>query len=301
MTAVEAGGPATLDGGLRMAECVDCGRTLSEVARFCPGCGSPVQETMVTQAVEIATLAQPAPVAEAPTAPATPAPVEPFEPVVAAPAGPAAVAPVETVLPTAAEADQPREPAVATMVEAPPAQVTSGPPMTAIAAMPAGTTPTCVACGAFVPDGDLFCGECGAPVGGPASGNAPVDPTALPQRPAAPGASPPAAPPAYPAPAAQPAASGAVAYGPQTGYQTSGAGGYFSFGTLLVKTHAVPLFWIAEGVNLFYWIMGWVTSYRWNGAQGFFWAAGGFVLVAVIIRIVMEAAVAASRAGDNDS
>jgi hypothetical protein len=76
---------------------------------------------------------------------------------------------------------------------------------------------------------------------------------------------------------------------------------YLSFRALWTVTHAAALFWIAEGANLVYWILDYIVVGRWNGAQGFFWSAAGFVLFAVIIRVVMEAAVAASRARSGGS
>ncbi len=82
-----------------------------------------------------------------------------------------------------------------------------------------------------------------------------------------------------------------AAYPPRTGVED-----YLSFRALWVTTHAAALFWIAEGANLVYWILDWVVSNRWSGAQGFFLSAAGFVLFAVVIRIVTEAAVASSGA-----
>lgn len=264
-----------------MAECVNCGRTLSDVARFCPDCGTHVQATAVTQADPPETAAA-APAAEAPAEQAAAAPVEPAEPAATITA----------------------EPVATVTAEAPTASATVDPPVSPDADAPESASTTCAACGTSVPDGDLFCGDCGAPMSATVASAAPVAPAAPPQAPpastmaATAATAMPADAPPYQLPGAPVPGPGPMAYGAQAGYRPSGGSGdYFSFGALFVETSAVPLFWIAEGVNLFYWIMNWVVTYRWSGAQGFFLAAGGFILFAVVIRIVMEAAVAASRAG----
>lgn len=140
---------------------------------------------------------------------------------------------------------------------------------------------TCSNCGAATPTEDLFCGDCGAPFSGLAA--APAATIQAPVFAMMPGL----AAQAGPTPASFP---------PHTGVDD-----YLSFRALWVTTHAAALFWIAEGANLVYWILDWAVSKRWSGAQGFFLSAVGFVLFAVIIRIVVEAAVAASRAGGGES
>ena len=139
----------------------------------------------------------------------------------------------------------------------------------------------CSACGAAVPAEDLFCGDCGTALSSPATETPPIvqapviPPTARPELHA------------YPSPAT---------YEPRTGVED-----YLSFRALWITSHAAALFWIAEGANLLYWILDWVVSNRWSGAQSFFGSAAGFVLFAVVIRIVTEAAVASSRAAKEGS
>ena len=157
------------------------------------------------------------------------------------------------------------------------------PPVSAPAAPPVAPAgqKTCSTCGAATPTEDLFCGDCGAPFRGLAA--APAVTIQAPVFAMAPG------------PGAQ-AGPTPAAFPPHTGVDD-----YLSFRALWVTTHAAALFWIAEGANLVYWILDWVVSNRWSGTQGFFLSAAGFVLFAVLIRIVVEAATAASRAGGGQS
>ena len=71
-------------------------------------------------------------------------------------------------------------------------------------------------------------------------------------------------------------------------------GDFLAFRKLITGSNAVPVFWIAEGANLLFWIMQY-TIYRYNGAEAFFLSLAGFVLVAILIRVVLEIAVSATR------
>jgi len=139
---------------------------------------------------------------------------------------------------------------------------------------------TCAACGAAAPAEDLFCGDCGAPLDAVVA----AEPTS----------------PVTQAPViAAPPGAGARTSPSPAGYRPrAGVEDYLSFRALWITTNAAVLFWIAEGANLVYWILDWVVSNRWNGAQGFFWSAAGFVLFAIIIRIVTEGAAAAARGAE---
>lgn len=186
----------------------------------------------------------------------------PGEPAVEAPVAPIAVVPQ-------------------TPAAEPPAPAPADPRVTAEPSAPPSGQKTCAACGAGAPAEDLFCGDCGAPLNAPAAAAAQT--------------------------AQAPVIARAPDLGPQAGlavpaYRTRpGIDDYLSFRALWITTHATALFWIAEAANLVYWILDWVVSNRWSGAQGFFWSAAGFVLFAVVIRIVMEAAVAGSRARGGES
>ena len=234
-----------------MVDCTTCGRSLRDVARFCPDCGTPVVQAPAAPA---ATLSSGAALWAEPTTERT---------IVAAPASRASEPPAGSVM----------GPAAGAMSE--PSGVSGTRPATT-----AEADVRCSACGAAVPDGDLFCGDCGAPVAGAAAAGSPwrTHPEPVFQ---------PGAPPVYQAPyaAGRPRAGG------------SPFADHLSFKSLLVGANAVAVFWVAEGVNLVYWILHWV-NYRYGGAEGFLWSAAGFVLFAIVIRILVEAAVSAVRVKD---
>ena len=256
-----------------MTECISCGRSLSDVARFCPVCGTPVvREPPASEAIVEASL--PA-LAEAPTG----------DPVGAAP------------------------PTVAQPIEARPETVME--PAAGVAAQRGvdsvcGSTATvdaavlCQACGAVVPAGDLFCGDCGAPVAGMAAA-----------QPAAAAAAPRSVPSAF-TQVPQPARLRGLPDSPPAGFsqpphatghpRPTGGGSafadYLSFSALFIGENAVAVFWVAEGVNLLYWTFDWI-SHRYNAQQAFLWSVLGFILCAIVIRILAEVAVSVSRARED--
>jgi hypothetical protein len=249
-----------------MADCTTCGRSLSDVARFCPVCGTPV--------------------AREPAAPET---------VVQA------IAPMRTPIDEAQPTDmQPHEP-VAVAESEPPAEVLTDPIMEPVVEPAAimNAAVRCQACGATIPEGDMFCGDCGAPVAGIAGPTPGVAASAL-QSPPPAAAHPPQ--PARSQPAAQPAS--AIYHPPHAGGhpQARGAGSpladYLSFSTLFTVGNAIAVFWVAEGVNLLYWILNW-RSHRYAGSEAFLWSVAGFCLFAVLIRILVEVAVTANRTADD--
>jgi RNA polymerase subunit RPABC4/transcription elongation factor Spt4 len=194
--------------------------------------------------------------------------------------------------------------------------------------------PACSSCGAVVREGDVFCGECGASVqaspplpsqpeaaeGSPAtvasagSPGAPAEPAddlaapfAAPPAPAAEAAgAAPAAPPVQPQPAPAPAqpAFAAPVYPSEMQYGAAGFQApvpqpgtfedYLAFRKLFTAGNAATVFWLAIGINAVFWIMQWVM-YHYSGAQAFFWCLSGFVLASIVIRVVVEAAVAVTR------
>jgi hypothetical protein len=266
-----------------MADCTNCGRSLSDVARFCPGCGMAVQQAPVEQA--------PAAVSEAEVSAA-----EPLVDPVVEPA-------VETAVDPAVVAEPAAAPGPDTPVVAEAAAETAAPPAAEPAAAPAPAPDAgvrCATCGAAVPEGDLFCGECGTPVG-PAAAAPPAGAAQAPYAAAAAAVPVYASQPAQPQPAAQPGI--APAYQPPYGSGQPRAAGassfadYLSFTTLFTGTAAVAVFWVAEGANLLYWILNWIYN-RYGGPEAFLWSAAGFVLFAIVIRILVEAAVSANRVKD---
>lgn len=79
---------------------------------------------------------------------------------------------------------------------------------------------------------------------------------------------------------------------------TSGSfGDYLAFRSLFASANAVAVFWVAEGLNAVFWIMQYVV-FHYNGADAFLWSFFGFLVAAVVIRVAVEAAVAATRGGD---
>jgi hypothetical protein len=168
----------------------------------------------------------------------------------------------------------------------PAAGVAADPAITLVAA-PAAMVEVgvrCQTCGAAVPEGDVFCGDCGTPIAGAA--------TMYAGQPAQ----------------SQPAMQGGVARAYQPPHRhgagqrrVAGGGSSFadhlSFNALFTGEFAVAVFWVAEGVNLVYWILHWSNN-SYGGAKAFLWSAAGFVLIAIIIRILVEAAVSAGRVKD---
>jgi hypothetical protein len=190
--------------------------------------------------------------------------------------------------------------------EAPDGPAADMAPAASAAVSDAASPPTapqliCASCGETIPDGDVFCGFCGTPLGGTPTAAAAMTAPA-PAGPAAASAAAFATPAAaYAAPSAAPLGTSLTA----RGLQAANARGRLVRRLPVVlgavhDTAAVAVFWIAEGVNLAYWILHWI-NYRYGGVETFLWTVFGFVLFAVIIRIVTEAAVAASRVRDEAS
>lgn len=230
-----------------MAECVQCGRALTDIHMFCPGCGTPVKKQ---------------------------APAE------TAPAGPA-------------------------------------------------LTDACPVCGAGLPCGARFCGECGTTIEASApAAAAPVTPAPAPDLAKTAGPAPvadtyvaPVIPVSTPVtPVAEPMTPANPAYGqawsngyssstwqqqtaPSQGYPYSPAPGYqatyhkppntfadyLAFRKMITPSWGIVMFWLFEGINLFYWVR--FIYYNRYSAGGIIFGLISLCISALIIRIVMEVAI----------
>ena len=149
-----------------MADCTVCGRGLSEVARFCPDCGTPVAHRGRTTP------------GRAPDGGAEPPGRQPLHPPPRRNPSRSA-APPET--PAEPPGERPTSPSPAVGRRAPSAEASQAPAgrrrrRAGRATRSAGRPETCASCGAVLPADDLFCGDCGAPCGGAAAPPCPPAP-----------------------------------------------------------------------------------------------------------------------------
>jgi|GEM_PF-2632425 len=168
-----------------------------------------------------------------------------------------------------------------------------------------GESAQCAVCGAELLGDDLFCADCGARVG-VASGPAARGGTAMGIQDggfvaggfAAPhdGRVPPMGVPTAPMTQAAGQASTAV---PPTWRSAGGGsfGEYLSFRRTLTAANGVVVFWIAEGVNVLFWLLLFV-NYRYNGASAFLWAVSGAVVLALVIWVAVATAVDVGRVSE---